>query len=44
MHASENGPAEHETGSADKGRAIAVVGAWACLGVAIVAALLTLLF
>jgi uncharacterized RDD family membrane protein YckC len=45
MTAPENGPAERNTRPREaKNRAIAVIAAWACVGVAVVAAALSFLF
>jgi hypothetical protein len=45
MNAFEKEPTETTTGSAEaKGRAIAVISAWACIGVAAIAAALFFLF
>jgi hypothetical protein len=45
MNAPEKQPTEHKPGSAEaKDRAIAIIGAWACIGVAAIAAALPFLF
>jgi hypothetical protein len=44
MNAPEKEPTEHKPGSAEARRLIAAVAAWACIGVAVIAAALFLLF
>jgi hypothetical protein len=45
MNAQDDGQTEHRTApAATKDRAIAVVGAWLCVGVAAIVAALSLLF
>jgi hypothetical protein len=45
MNAPEKGSTEHTTGSAEAKRLpVAVISAWACIGVAVIAAALFLLF
>ena len=45
MNARDDGQTEHRTAPPDtKNRAIAVVGAWICIGVAAIAAALSFLF
>jgi hypothetical protein len=45
MNAPEKEPTQHKPGSVEaRRRAIAVIGAWACIGVAAIAAALSFLF
>jgi hypothetical protein len=45
MNATQKPPTEHKPGSAEaKDRAIAIIAAWACIGVAAIAAAVFLLF
>jgi hypothetical protein len=44
MNAPEKEPTQHKPGSVEARRLVAAVGAWACIGVAVIAAVVFLLF